>query len=152
MSIEPVNYQWQDFGEDVDDWNREFPQPQGVSLFSDKGWGIYLRIPSSKPEDPYYFVMSTPTISHVVTVLEGMAYPQGVEEVFYVDFLNAEGDRHPSPVLSIERSNNFLRPAPAVCGLSPDQIRRSLFMVAAYLNKQHEKKLKRRSLNLNFST
>jgi len=72
----------------------------------------------------------------VVTVSKGMAYPQGVEEVFYVDFLNAEGERHPSPSLRIERNGDFLRPVPITCGLSPDQIRRSLLMVEAFLNKR----------------
>lgn len=128
-------FQWQDFGENVEDWNKEFPRST-IPLFSEKGYGIYLRPPLSEPEDSYYFVMSTPTISSVVTVLKSMAYPQGVEEVFYIDFLNAEGDRHPSPTLRIERSKSFLNPVPILCGLSPDQVRRSLFMVEAFLNKR----------------
>lgn len=126
-------FQWQDLGENVDVWNKQFPKKL-IPLFSEKGFGIWLPCPHSEPEESYCFVPSTPILADVVTVLDGMHYPKEVEEVFYIDFLNTEGDRHPSPSLRIERSGNFLRPVPIVCGLSPTQIRQSIALVDVFLS------------------
>ncbi len=122
------DWQWQDFGS-TKEWNAKFPRRM-ISLFSEEGYGLYLESPIGSGQ--LYFIPASPVMTEPITVVPGMSYHEGVEEVFYFDFLMPNGENLGSR-LFIERADNFLKPVPIICGISPTQIRTALHMVVNQL-------------------
>lgn len=124
-----TDWQWEDF-KNTEEWNAKFPRKM-ISLFSEEGYGQYLESPIGSGQR--YFIPAIPVMLEPITVVLGMTYHEGVEEVFYFDFLMPNGDKLGSR-LFVERAGNFLKPVPIICGISPTQIRTALHMVVNELS------------------
>jgi len=100
--------------------------------------GFNANISDIQNEDSPLYIMGVPQLSDPVIVTEGMLrydswHKSGVEEVFYIDFLNPINGKREKDVLMVERAGNVLEPRIIHSLPTISEVKYAILLVINYL-------------------